>query len=35
MTELLEKEIPVSSGEEDLRPFLREIREYPRLTAQE
>lgn len=35
MTELLEKEIPVSSGEEDLRPFLREIREYPRLTAQQ
>jgi len=35
MTELLEKEIPVSAGEEDLRPFLREIREYPRLTAQQ
>ena len=33
MTELLEKEIPVSSGDEDLRPFLREIREFPRLTA--
>lgn len=35
MTELLEKEIPVSAGEEDLRPFLREIREYPRLTAEQ
>ena len=33
MTELLEKEIPVSTGDEDLRPFLREIREFPRLTA--
>ena len=33
MTELLEKEIPISSGDEDLRPFLREIREFPRLTA--
>lgn len=35
MTELLEKEIPISAGEEDLRPFLREIREYPRLTVEE
>jgi len=35
MTELLDKEIPVSSGEEDLRPFLREIREFPRLTMEE
>ena len=35
MTELLERDIPVSSGEEDLRPFLREIREFPRLTIDE
>ena len=35
MTDLLEKEIPVSAGDEDLRPFLREIREFPRLTAQQ
>jgi len=35
MTELLEKEIPVSSGEEDIRPFLWEIREFPRLSAQQ
>lgn len=37
MTELLEKEAdaPVSAGEDDVRQFLREIREYPRLTAEE
>lgn len=35
MTVLLDKEIPVSTGEDDLRPFLSDIRHYPRLTAQE
>ena len=37
MTELLEKqdELTVSAGEDDVRQFLREIREFPRLTAQE
>ena len=37
MTELLEKEAdaPVSAGEVDVRQFLREIREYPRLTVEE
>lgn len=37
MTELLDKqtEVPISAGEDDVRQFLREIREYPRLTAQE
>jgi len=35
MTELLEKEVPVSAGEDDVQLFLREIREFPRLTAQE
>lgn len=37
MTELLETqtEIPVSSGDDDMRLFLREIREYPRLTVEE
>ena len=37
MTELLEKqtEVPVSTGEDDVRQFLREIREFPRLTVQE
>ena len=35
MTELLDKALPVSTGEEDLRPFLREIREFPRLTPEE
>lgn len=33
--ELLEKETPVSTGEDDLRQFLSEIRQYPRLTAAE
>ena len=37
MTELLEKETetPVSSGEDDVRQFLREIREFPRLTLEQ
>ncbi len=37
MTEVVDKhtEVPVSSGEEDVRQFLWEIREYPRLTAEE
>ena len=37
MTELLNTETdqPVSAGEDDVRQFLREIRAYPRLTAQE
>ncbi len=37
MTELLEKqaEAPVSAGEDDMRQFLREIREFPRLSAEE
>ena len=33
---LLEKEnIPVSSGDEDMRQYLHEIRQYPRLTAEQ
>ena len=35
MTELLKKDIPVSTGEEDASQFLREIRRYPLLSAQE
>lgn len=37
MTQLLEKheETPVSGGEDDLRQYLREIHQYPLLTAQE
>ncbi len=37
MTELLEKqpEVPLSTGEEDARQFLSEIREYPRLSPEE
>lgn len=37
MTELLEKqtEVPISAGEDDVRQFLREIREFPRLTVEE
>ena len=37
MTELLEKqtEVSVSAGEDDVRQFLREIREFPRLSIQE
>ena len=35
MTELLDKQAPLSTGEDDVRQFLREIREYPRLSAEE
>ena len=37
MTELLEKqeELTVSAGEDDVRQFLREIREFPRLTVEQ
>jgi len=35
MTELLEKDTVVSAGEDDMRLFLREIREFPRLTLEE
>ena len=35
MTELLEKQPAVSSGDEDVRQFLREIRQFPLLTAEE
>ena len=35
MTELLEKDTHLRTGEEDVRQFLREIRAFPRLTAQE
>lgn len=37
MTELLntEKNLPVSAGEEDMSQFLREIREFPRLTPEQ
>lgn len=37
MTEHLEKEtaVPLSTGEEDVRQFLSEIREYPRLTPEQ
>ena len=37
MTEVLDKQtqVPVSTGEEDVRQFLSEIREYPRLTVEE
>ncbi len=37
MTELLEKQedLTVSAGEDDVRQFLREIREFPRLTVEE
>ena len=37
MTELLEKQTvtTVSSGEDDVRQFLQEIREFPRLTLEE
>ena len=30
-----EKNLPVSSGEDDMSQFLREIRQYPRLTPEE
>lgn len=37
MTELLEKQkdLTVSAGEDDVRQFLREIREFPRLTVEQ
>lgn len=37
MTELLEKQTdaPISAGEDDVRQFLREIREFPRLSVAE
>ena len=37
MTELIDKQTdtPVSAGEDDVRQFLQEIREYPRLTPEE
>ena len=37
MTELLEKQrdLTVSSGDDDVRQFLREIREFPRLTVEQ
>ena len=37
MTELLEKqkELTISAGEDDVRQFLREIREFPRLTLEQ
>ncbi len=37
MTELLEKQrsVPLRTGEEDMRQYLREIREFPCLTAEE
>ena len=35
MTELLDKQSIVSSGEDDVRQFLSEIREFPRLTPEE
>ena len=35
MTELLEKQSAVSAGEDDMRQYLSEIRQFPRLTAEE
>ena len=35
MTELLEKQTPVAVGEDDMQIFLRQIREFPRLTVEE
>lgn len=35
MTELLQEQPAASTGEEDMRQFLREIRQFPLLTAQE
>ena len=35
MTELLEKRASPRAGEDDVSQFLREIREFPRLTAEE
>lgn len=37
MTEVLDaqQDMPISTGEEDVRQFLRELQEYPRLTTEE
>ena len=35
MTELLDKELPVSAGEDDVRQYLHQIRQFPRLTPEE
>ena len=35
MTELLDKATPVSTGEDDVRQYLHEIRQFPRLTPEE
>ncbi len=35
MTELLEKESQVSAGEDDVRQYLHQIRQFPRLTVEE
>ena len=35
MTEVLEKAAPVSAGEDDVRQYLHEIRQFPRLTPEE
>ena len=35
MSILLERDTPISSGEDDLRPFLSDIRRFPRLTDQQ
>ena len=35
MTEVLDKAIPVSAGEDDVRQYLHEIRQFPRLTPEE
>ena len=35
MTELLEKQVPLRTGEDDMRQYLSEIRRFPRLTAEE
>ena len=35
MTELLDKATPVSVGEDDVRQYLHEIRQFPRLTPEE
>ena len=35
MTELLDKQVPLSAGEDDMRQYLSEIRKFPRLTMEE
>ena len=35
MTEVLENATPVSAGEDDVRQYLHEIRQFPRLTPEE